>query len=186
MYRDMTQQDLTIKLTDAGIDTSLWGRGKAKTAADLLEEINGGEAELITTADGKLMRKVAVANIDVMYVDRTGRNYRLVESRQVFADGRERARDLGTSVAEKLKSGEDILAAAKRGVEEELGITNIVLESKGTESKSMDSLSYPGLPTVYEIYKFSAVLTNEQYKPEGYVEKTADKTIYFEWEEIAV
>ncbi len=174
--------ELKKRLVDSGIDLSLWGQGEAKTVENLSSEINDGEVELVSTPNGKLTRKVAVANIDVTYINSAGQHYRLIERRQVLTDGRERMRTLETSVAEKLKAGEDVLSAAKRGVEEELGISNAILESRGTEQKLLDSPSYPGLISQYEVHKFSTSLSNEQYKPEGYVEKQADKSTYFEWE----
>ena len=182
---NITRQDLIKKLSDAGIDPSIWGQGKAKTVEDLLQEVNDGEIELISTPDGTLVRKVPVVTVDVMYTDALGRHYKLVESRQVFTDGRERHRDRNTSVAEKLKVGENVAEAALRGVQEELGISGeIQLTEDGREITELDSPSFPDLRSQYEIFKFSAELTPGQYKPEGYIERQPDKSTYFEWEEV--
>lgn len=182
---DRALVDFSEKLKSSGVDTSQWGTGSAKTIEALWKEIEEGETELVAGADGKLARKIAVANIEVFGTDpSTGKKIRLVERRQVFSDGRERVRTLGTTVAEKLKVGEDVPAAAVRGVQEELGIENSLnLAPMGTETKEGESESYPGLATRYEIHKFSVELSGDQYKPEGYTEKQDDKTTYFEWEE---
>ncbi len=43
---DMTEQDLKQILESYGIDTSLYGKGEAKTLGHLLKEIKSGETEL--------------------------------------------------------------------------------------------------------------------------------------------
>lgn len=183
--REMRRQMLVEKLHTAGVDLSTWGYGATKTVEQLFQEIEGGEAELVTASDGRLVRKTAVANIEVQYTDAAKKRWRLIERKQVFADGSERERGLGTSVAEKLKVGENVPEAAVRGLQEELGFSEMVaLSGTGVELKEADSPSYPGLRAQYEIHAFTAELSPEQYKPEGYIEAQPDKSTYFEWEEV--
>jgi hypothetical protein len=180
-----TIDDLKKQLIDAGIDISVWGTGQAKTLEHLLKEIDSGETILITGATGELLRKVVVGNADVYYQSPDGKRYRLKEARQVFKDGRERQRDLGAAVCEKIKVDEDPKDAMIRGIEEELGITGeIALSETGTNIQQINSPSYPGLESVYSHHKFQVTLTDGQFNPDGYVENQSDKSTYFVWEEV--
>lgn len=176
---------LQKQLADAGVDTSLWGTGQAKTLEHLQKEIESGETILITGETGELLRRVVVGGADIYYQSPDGKRYRLKEDRQVFKDGRERQRDLGQAVSEKMKPDEDPKDAMIRGIEEELGISGeIALTEIGTDVEQVTSPSYPGLESEYIRHKFQAILADEQYNPEGYVEKQSDKSTFFVWEEV--
>jgi len=176
---------LKKKLTDAGIDTSSWGTGQAKTLVHLQKEIESGETVLITGETGELLRKVVVGGADIYYQSSDGKEYRLKEDRQVFKDGRERRRDLGQAVSEKMKPNEDPKDAMIRGIQEELGISGeIALTETGTDVQQVISPSYPGLDSKYIRHKFQTTLTDEQFNPDGYVEEQSDKSTYFIWEEV--
>lgn len=175
---------LQKQLADAGIDVSAWGTGQAKTLAHLLKEIESGETILVVGESGELLRKVVVGGADIYYQSPTGEKYRLKEDRQVFNDGRTRRRDLGQAVSEKMKPGEEPQAAMIRGIQE-LGISgDIALVVDGVDEQKIDSPSYPGLKSQYIRHKFRATLSDDQFKPEGYVEKQADKSTYFVWEKV--
>ena len=182
----MHTDDLNKQLADAGIDTSSWGTGQAKTLAHLQKEIESGETILITRETGELLRRVVVGGADIYYRSSDGKKYRLKEDRQVFNDGRERRRDLGQAVSEKMKPDEDPRTAMIRGIQEELGISSeIYLTEAGTDEQMVTSPSYPGLESQYIRHKFQVLLTDEQFEPEGYTEEQSDKSTYFIWEEVA-
>ena len=176
---------LKQQLEGAGIDTSVWGTGQAKTLAHLQKEIESGETILIKGKEGELLRKVVVGGADVFYVSPEGKKYRLKEDRQVFKDGRERRRDLGQAVSEKMKPDENPNDAIIRGIREELGIGGeIILTETATDEQLLTSPSYPGLQSQYIRHKFEAILNQKQFKQNGYVEEQPDKSTYFIWEEI--
>jgi len=178
---------LLERLESAGIDVSTWGEGTAKTVEHLLAEVKNRECVLTDESDGSILRKVVVAGADVYYTKPNGRKYRLVESRQVFKDGREREREYATSVAEKIFIGEDPKVAVIRGIKEELGIEGSMNPVKiSQEETTRISKSYPGLLTYYMSYIFKVVLDDSQFNPEGYVEKQSDKQTYFSWIELEV
>jgi len=183
---DFATDVLKKQLADAGIDISSWGTGQAKTLAHLQEEIKSGETILITGETGKLLRKVVIVGADIYYRSSSGEEYRLREDRQVFKkDGRERRRDLGQAVSEKMKPDQDPKTAMIYGIQEELGISGkINLTKTGTDEQKTISFSYPGLEAQYIRYKFQAVLNDEQFNPDGYVEEQPDKSTYFIWEEV--
>ena len=174
---------LQAQLEDAGIDTSTWGTGQAKTLAHLQKEIESGETVLVTGENGELLRKVVVGGADIFYEAPDGKQYRLKEDRQLFTDGRERRRDLGQAVSEKMKPDEDPQSAMIRGIREELGISgDITLTETGTDEHRVTSASYPGLESQYIRHTYKVVLSDEQFNPEGYTEEQEDKSTFFVWE----
>ncbi|CAN5609283.1 hypothetical protein BH23PAT2_BH23PAT2_10170 [soil metagenome] len=182
----VTDDDIQQKLFDADIDVSLWGEGQAKTLSHLVNEINEGETLLEMDKTGELVRRVAVGRADVFFTDTDGQTYRLREDRQIFKDGRTRRRtDIEASLSEKMKFHEDPETAMIRGIQEELGISGgVALESTGTDEERMTSPSYPGLTSEYTSINFKALLTEKQYKPEGYIERQQDKDTYFVWDKV--
>jgi hypothetical protein len=98
---------------DSFCNLSLVRRCKA-----LFTELELGESVLrYTESDGVVLREVRVVKVRIQRPDAP--NESLVEARQIFADGRERAR--GTPLSEKVLLWEGPVAAARRGVLEELG-----------------------------------------------------------------
>lgn len=182
---NVTKLRILPELKSHGIPVDEWGKGKAKTVDHLAKEIVEGEAILNTSKDGELVREVNVIGMDVFHKGEDGTIYRLVEDRQVFKDGREKRRELPVSMGEKIKPGEDLDIAAVRAVREELGVEGeIPVEHTKTVSSERVSNSYPGLKGQYNEYRYSSWLTNEQFKPEGYVENQADKDVHFVWREV--
>jgi hypothetical protein len=177
---------LKKSLENSGIDTSKWGKGQAKTLADLQKEIEGGETLLVNNESGELLRKITVSDADIYFLSPEGKKYRLKEEKQVFKDGRERRRNLGITVSEKMKPDEDPKNTMIRGIQEELGIRgNIALTKVGMKDEIKTSPSYPGLQTQYVIYKFQALLNVEQFNPNGYIEEQDGLSTYFVWEEMS-
>jgi len=180
-----TIQGLQLQLEKAGIDLPQWGKGAAKTVAHLQQEIKAGETILSADERGKLLRTVTVVGANIFYHSPDGKTFRLREERQVFADGRERRRNLGHSVSEKMKPDENPRDAMLRGIREELGITGeIELTEAGTDEQLLLSPSYPGLQSRYIRHDFDVVLNDEQFRPEGYIEEQLDKRTCFVWEEM--
>lgn len=136
-------------LEGAGIDLSIWGRGRAKGIVDLWSEYERGESSF---HDDPPYREVEVVQIAI----RRG-NALLIEVEQELADGRRRARLRPPS--EKLKQGEEPRAAVMRCLDEELGLTKSEVSVTGTSQRAeqlIDSPSYPGLPTRYLFHIFEA------------------------------
>ena len=179
----MQRDELVRILTSANLPLDKWGTGKAKTLEHLLQEINSGEIQLISTEKG-LLRVVSVAMVDVFYQDGSGRSMRLQEDRQVFAGSRERRRNLDSSLAEKILPGENSEMAARRAVAEELQIRDDfgLVPNRNFVKGPTESESYPGLQTRYDMFCFFLHIPTRHFKPEGYVEIMPDKTTYFVWQ----
>ncbi len=136
---------LVAWLAEAGVPLAAWGRGGAKTPADLWAELVAGET---TLSDDPPRRAVVVVQV---FIRRGGRQ--LMELEQEMADGRRRAR--GWPPSEKLKGGEAVLGAARRCLLEELELVvpeAALYESAQPYDRAVDSPSYPGLATVYHVH----------------------------------
>ena len=181
----MDKQELLALLGTHSVPLREWGAGEAKTIEHLLDEVNSGEAAIVEE-DGTLHRVVYGAVLNVFYAD-GATTWKLKEAKQVFRDGRERVRDLDTSIGEKLKAGEDAEAGARRALAEELNIRDALpLVPKPDIVKGpVPSVSFPGLKTKYIMRVFEVFLPPALYEPKGYVEEQADKTNYYVWEKIA-
>ena len=172
---DRTLRDL---LRSSGINLRRWGRGKAKTFNHLLNEVLLGETELEYSRD-KLFRTVNLSSVDLLYKD-----LKLVEERQVFEDGRVRIRELSATVTEKILPGEKPLVAARRGLEEELGIRKIQgIRKTGTEEATLESPSFPDLTSKYYVNNYKTAISKSQFNPRGYIENNRIDgiTAFFVW-----
>ena len=167
----------------AGVDLSTWGTGTCKSVRDLLGELQGGEAKLVfPEGDGLgVHREINVVKVRITRQDTQERA--LVEARQVFADGRERSR--GLPLSEKIKADEEPLAAARRGILEELrsalsygsGGVHLRPDTLHTWEERRDSASYPSLPTYYKIHQVDAVvadLPDEGFSSIEYSDESTD------------
>ncbi|MFO7662039.1 MAG: NUDIX domain-containing protein [Chloroflexota bacterium] len=137
-----TITDLTAWLDTHDFPRETWGRGEAKTLGDLWAEYESGETAF---EDDPPARRVAVVQLRLKRGDRV-----LMELAQEFEDGRRRERYRLPS--EKIKPGEDPLAAARRCLREELGFESdegFSLAIVETSESVSDSPSYPGLRTRY-------------------------------------
>lgn len=182
----LTLRSLKQQLEDYGIDISGWGKNSANTLEHLQKEIENGETTLVTSEQGELLRKVVTCAANVFYTSPQGKKHHLKEDRQVFNDGRERRRNLGQSLSEKSKPGEDPKTTIIRGIREELGLEGeISLNEIGTDSGIDPSWGYPNLRCQWIRHNFQAMLSDQQFKPDGYIEKDdGGKSTYFIWEEI--
>jgi len=172
------------------IEVAAWGKGAAKRVDDLLAELRGGESRLHMDQEGRLFRCVAVIGVDVFFIDphdpRQGM-LRLVESEQIFKAGGRRRRRLRTSLGEKQLPGESAEAAAKRAIEEELGLpaSKLILRKTGAEVVESESESYPGLTSTRHLTFFECALPLPLFDPSGYEERQDQKTITFAWKACA-
>jgi hypothetical protein len=183
--KSMDIEDLKERLIFAGINISLWGKGEAKTVKDLYREIKNGETELVKDKELGLIRRVSICGADIFYSSPLGKEFHLVEEKQVFSDGRVRVRDWGHAVSEKIKTGETPKEGVLRGIQEEIGVSgDFEIEELEKDSIQRESLSYPGLISQYDRFHYKVNLNKNQFNPEGYIEKNGSITTFFKWEEM--
>jgi len=156
------------------LNQSLYGVGEAKTFEALLHEIEQSECEIVWE-DNRYIRLVQVVLVEVF--SSAGK---LVEDRQEFRDGRSRRRGI-EGISEKRRRDEDPLDAAKRALQEELGITADI-EVKFVQQTTGEKISpsYPGLLSRYTKDLFTCYLPDELIQLE-YVEVQDDKQTFFVW-----
>ncbi|KNA08635.1 hypothetical protein SOVF_160900 [Spinacia oleracea] len=175
---------------------SAWGtRPGTKNVHNLWLELADGETFLVDEIP-------PIRNLEVACVRVLGNNNMvLVESHQELSDGSIRKRN--RPLSEKLKSGEDIEAAAKRAIKEELGsaifrvndggktvqfdeIVRIVMDSYGKKVEERTSVSYPGLPACYVLHTVDAFVeglpegefsTEEETEYEGCGNEVVDEAV---------
>ncbi len=135
------------------INYEKWGNGNSKSLHNLWQELEAGEVQL---KDNPPLRVVDVVQIIIRRDDLV-----LVEAEQEFFNGQRRFRHQPPS--EKIKPGEDIQKAARRCLQEELGVPpeNITLymESYQEHQTSANSYSYPGLPSQYNFHLLQAAVS---------------------------
>ncbi len=147
-----TMEALIKWLEQAGVDLSLWGRDGAKTAVHLHRELQEKDCIL---HDNPPRRIVRVAQIIIQR-----ENEILIEITQEMGNGRLRHRALPPS--EKMKQGETVKNGMLRCLQEELGITNAVMQpnSHRQHSRTMESSSYPGLVTQYTVHTMKTAVSS--------------------------
>ncbi len=178
----MSQEDLIQLLRKYKIPFESWGTGNSKPFEKFCSEINSSEAKLVER-DNELFRLVSVVVMNVFYFN-NNQHFKLKEDRQIYKDGRVVRRDLKDSLLEKLKPQEDPYSGALRALREELGITTkVTLNDNGMTSEIVEGKSYPGLMNHGTLYNYEAILSDKEFKQEGYIEIQDDKTSYFVWEQ---
>ncbi len=180
----MQEQELLALLQAHNIPLNEWGVGEAKNFNHLLSEVQSGEATVVEE-NGNLLRSAEGAVL-VVYSTDGKRTWRLKEDKQVFKDGREKRRELETSIGEKMRPDESAVEAAYRALREELKITErLALTPKPSIIKGpVSSQSFPGLMTRYVMNVFEVFLPQHLFKSEGYIECQEDKTNYYTWIEV--
>lgn len=137
------------------IDISIW-RGSIgnKSVADLWQEIESGEAYL---EDDPPLRVVNVVRMIVQ----DGSRVLKVLSWNLLGIA---TKDQKTYPSETIKPKETPIAAALRGLQEELGLResdlHVLDHSKESRSEVRESSSYPGLKTRYKIYTVRVKVSN--------------------------
>ncbi|MFM2383590.1 MAG: hypothetical protein RIQ72_162 [Candidatus Parcubacteria bacterium] len=183
--RTITLSELKDVLTQAGINLSTWGVGEAKTVEHFLEEVQSGESKITIKSDGSILKELTASIAFVYYNSPDGKKFILREHKQVFKDGRERIRNIPSSISEKNMPGEEPEEAIIRGIKEELGIEALNIQKIGKpELSTQISTTFPGLIPQITLHTFETTLTDSQYNPEGYIEHQEDKDTYFIWQEV--
>lgn len=173
-----------------GVNYADWGTGYTKTIQDLMKEIRLGESVLIVRR-GKLIRQVQHGQVKITCVI-DGVPHKLVETRQVFANGSVRPREGDRSLSEKVQTGESPKEAVVRGIGEELGIVGFTGEGLIKDPKNPhprkrfkdSAVSFPGLAVehIEFIFLWAMDMLSTFFRRVGYIEKQTRKTTYFEWQ----
>lgn len=164
---DITEQSMTSQvvrqiLDDHGVDTSRFGEGDAKTFEDFVEEVRSGTSRLMldATEHKKIVRVVDVVLLRLCHKQATDEDDDsepverfLVECKTSRLPGikRDPHETLWTAAQTTLK---EIIDVGVNEVQLNFGYTEVFEEEA-------DSLSYPGMRTVYRKEILEGVLTTE-------------------------
>lgn len=149
---------LNTRMISTRLDT--WGvEPGTKNVTNLWVELAEGEITLEDSCPPK--RTVNVVSVNI----RNKSGQVLLESHQEMGDGSTRFRN--RPLSEKMKAGETVEEACRRGICEELGLVlgspdkiELLMDSYEKEVEERDSLSYPGLLTCYVVHKVDAVVAD--------------------------
>ena len=192
-------------LNAAGIDTSNWGQGMARSVQDFCDELNKREISL------QVVRTTPVVRIDVIYIKEDGKCLVLYESSQEFfvremppeerrqsndwEIERSRSRDTKENkwaIWEKLimlpegrlETPEEAATRALCG--EELPFTAPIADQLSAPipfEELEPPMDYPGLSTLLTGTTYQIVLTPQQYEliKDGHTEVQDRKQTHFRW-----
>jgi hypothetical protein len=198
MAKAWSEQTLIRFLEKHDIPVSAYGAGHAKTVKDLLASIRDGE--IILRKPGAFAKKrkggrrisplllCSKVKVDIFCdADPDGQVRYLVEGSQLL-NGERRERSWRRSLSEKVAPGESIFHAAKRGMEEELGLAF----DQETEPRlscydeyiasARESNSFPGFRVAGPRARLVTMLHPSLYVREGYDEhKDGEIRTHFGW-----
>lgn len=189
-FKPKTATELGDWLRAHGVDPLSWGDGISKSLEQLLDEVDDGES-LLTVEGGRALRSVRVVSVAVRA---PGSSRVLVEAKQTFPDGRERCRNV--LLAEKLIGSEPPVAAARRGVSEELGSAfsskgsllapeRVVVDEDSLQTfvtSHPSAVSYPGLPCRYTLTRVNATVAGLPWGPFSTTEPRPGGVLRTHWE----
>jgi hypothetical protein len=154
-----------------------------KTAQDLLAEIMLGESKLVQK-DAEIAREVAIAEVRCLSNLKPGETIR--EICQKWHTSKKTTVRFNSEqhlplVCEKLMYLEKPVAAAMRGLKEELNVSDVEFIALTHESYVPNSDSaYCGIKSYVRIHAFEAWLKAEDVQEE-YIEKGQKKNTHFKW-----
>jgi len=181
-------QQLATWLNYHGVDTTGWGKRKAKSIKDLFNELQKRESTL-QLLGGKVFRCLGVVKMIVRQPGRPNRH--LACYQQKMPDGRVRERNLLPS--EKMFDGEVAYDAAMRGCSEEFAsvlpvgnkLSHVDLNNDSLLEwhETTDSPSFPNLTTQYAMHQMTAIIKGLPSSSFTTTEKQGESETchYWEW-----
>lgn len=171
---------VTRMLEEHGIDTRPFGRGTAKSLEDLAMEVQNGSCMLKLDAANykKLVRVVDFVGVRVCRVKNGVKEY-AIETKEKFADGRERATNRLPGL--KKEPYQNAIQAAETMLQKEMnlqGRVHLDLSSLTSFEKEEMSPSYPGVFTVYRSELLEGALTEEMPDNFSHVEANGETRFF--------
>lgn len=166
-----TSYALAGLLLEYGVHSHDWGLHGSKPIQSLLHELHQGECYLQNEGE-RVVRCVTAAAAQVVYVHPKRGLLTLKELQQTMPTGEVRKRPTPFSVSEKSLQDESPFTTIMRGIKEELGVqlAREQIEPQGNYRRRSESMSYPGLMTIYDIHEFVVSLNDDQFYEHGYQE----------------
>jgi len=161
----LEEDELLRYLQTSLIDTDRWGTGTARSVHEFAEELVKGEATLQKMPNGQVKRIVDVVIVKLV---RRGAQDVLVELEETVKDSRQ---DLRRLPAVKRRSDEHQFLAARRLITQFLRLNENFVRLDTSDVRVVEeekqSVSYPGLATVYRKRYLRAVLDDDVFLEES-------------------
>lgn len=163
----LNEDELTSVLKKYKIDTSQFGRGRAKTLRDLSSETRKGEAGIMLDSSGELVRVVDTVLLELRNTDSV-----LVQTEKTFPDGT--IASLNRLPGTKRRPDENYFLSARNIVQRQLKVDAylVTFDEKDVEEveEIQESESFPGIKTLYRKKTVHARLCSKtasmNYEPE--------------------
>jgi hypothetical protein len=183
------RETVLSQLKLCSIDITLYGKGKAKTVEDLIQEVFDNEAKLTPNEKNELIREISIITAKIIHKRPDGKVLRLKEEKQVFLkDGRERDRSeilRDNAISEKLFTGEAPENGIVRALKEELKVYDGYTISDTSEPIMSEGMSpsFPDVNTITTRYQYFIEFDETAFKADGYVETRKGRTTTWKWVE---
>eukprot|EP00392_Amoebophrya_sp_AT5.2_P006801 g6813.t1 len=162
-----TPKSLEAHLQKANIKTANYGTGKAKTLAELCEEITNGECSIMHDVTGGFSSNKIVRVVELVLLRIKNGSQILIEAKEKLADGREY--NTWRLPGAKQRPNENVKATAERVLMERLHIDKTRVAFNYAEKEIVevkeDSPSYPGVVTVYRKHIVEGAMQTFNMKP---------------------
>jgi len=140
-------------LVSYGVDTTLFGRGQAKSLASFLKELVQTRSSYLVEKEGELERRREIVRITLVAASPNGQDHHLMIASDIMDDGRLRNRNqkLGVTVPESTTWQEAVKLKFLEifGLSDEVQREVFSVEANEYKEESMPSASIPGIATVY-------------------------------------
>jgi len=157
----LEEEELLEYLQTNQIDTEHWGTGTARSVHEFAEELVKGEATLQKLQNGQVKR---VVDVVVVKLSRRGTQEVLVELEEKVKDSKQ---DLKRLPAVKRRSDEHQFLAARRLITQFLRLNDnyVTIDTSDVRvvEEETQSVSYPGLATVYRKRFIRAILEEDVF-----------------------
>eukprot|EP00928_Gymnodinium_smaydae_P020352 TRINITY_DN17867_c0_g4_i1.p1 TRINITY_DN17867_c0_g4~~TRINITY_DN17867_c0_g4_i1.p1 ORF type:complete len:778 (-),score=158.85 TRINITY_DN17867_c0_g4_i1:186-2474(-) len=155
-----SEDELRQYLIENKVDPEIYGKGPAKTLAELSAELTKGESSLMVQKDGVVVR---IVDVVVLHITKAGVAEVLVEAQEKLADGT--INRLERLPGAKRRPDEHMFTAAQTLLRRQLQMDEncVTIDNTNTKLVEMekDSLAYPGMKTIYR----KRIISAELYKP---------------------
>lgn len=157
----LEEEALRVYFQENNVDISKFGTGQAKTLKEISAELIKGESSLMVQQDKSVVRTVDVVVLKLVH---SLTNSILVQTEQTFPDGSKAS--LKRLPGAKRRPDENQFLTARRVLKRQLKVeeNHVTLDNNNVTvtEEEKDSLSYPGLRTIYRKRIITATLSRDK------------------------
>jgi hypothetical protein len=180
-----SKEEVVHTLRKHNVSMQDWGTKSHRSLDDLVHYMTHDRLHFRNGSSTSAVIDVHAVIAVILYRSRNG-YLELYEDRQVFPDGSVLERKGFNGIAETLKRSESLRDGVRRCLAEEISFRDPLAyrlsECMAVELRDpVPSEKWPGITAVYHRYIFECKIPQKLYRPDGYVEKDGNRTIFFKW-----